>query len=192
MNEQVARKAETRTAGLHAGHRFGEVVVGAAADEELTWFFNDAGTECTHRSRLAAALDRHRPNTAAALVNCAEAIHQARKISDRLESLTPRDAHVLRLLYTDRVWPGPLVKRFGPVVGVVEGLVRVRADYVTARMEQRTTTTSTTAWLEELVGRCCKDLAVWRRDALAACEQAVAAYEKARGDDPSVVPQEEL
>src|SRR5271169_995589 len=128
MREQVARKAETRTAGLHPGRRFGAVVVSQAADEELTWFFNDSGTEATQKSHLAAAFDRHRPNTLAAFVDCVEAMHAARKIWDRLESLEPREAHALETLYTDRIWPGPLVRRFGPIIGVVEGLVRVRAD----------------------------------------------------------------
>ena len=104
---------------MQAGSRFGDVLVGIRTDEELTWFFNDAGTSS------------------------------------------------------------------------VEGLVGVRAEYLHAHMTQRTNAASTTAWLEELIAKCSKDLVAWRCDAFRAVEQAVKAYPQARGKDHSVVPPEE-
>jgi hypothetical protein len=66
-----------------------------------------------------------------------------------------------------------------------------RGPYLHARMVQRTSATSTTAWLEELVAACSKDLVAWRKEALHAVEQAIKAYERARGEGQSVVPPEE-
>jgi hypothetical protein len=83
------------------------------------------------------------------------------------------------------------VRRFGPLVGVVEGLVVVHAEYLHAHMTQRAAAASTTAWLEEPVARCSKDLAAERIDAFGAVVQSVEAYEQGRGKDGSVVPPEE-
>ena len=130
MIHLTARKASNRTPRIHAGCRFGHVVVGLQVDYEH--------------------------------------------------------------LYTDRDWPEPLVHRFGPAVGVVEGLVDVRASYLHARMEKRTSAPSTTAWLEELVARRSRDLVAWRKAAFDAVEQALEAYERAGNGEAIVVPQEQL
>ena len=90
----------------------------------------------------------------------------------------------------DRVWPLSLVRRFGPIVGVVEGLVDVRAEYLRAWHQGRTFTRCATDWLEELVAYRSEELAYWRKYALERCEQAVGAYELVRGEEPSVVPTE--
>jgi len=193
MIQQTAGKSESsRTAGMHPGRRFGEVVVGMPADEELTWFFNDSGTEIRQPSSLAAASMRRNPFGMDGVMERADAFHAASKIWDRLQRIEPRESRVLETLYTDRIWPGRLVRRFGPVVGVVEGLVCVRAEHLGARMQGRTAAKTTCAWLEELVGRCSKDVALWRLEALRASEQALGACERARGDGPSVVPQDAL
>ena len=41
--EQSARTSGRRSVGMHVGRRFGDVLVCLEADEELTWFFNQAG-----------------------------------------------------------------------------------------------------------------------------------------------------
>jgi len=176
---------------MHAGSRFGDVFVGIRADEELSWLFNDAGTEMGMQSTLAAAGTGRGAGSLEVTEGNLEARHAAHKILDRLEIIGLRNERVLETLYADRIWPGTLVRRFGPVVGVVEGLVAVRAAFLHARLAQRTKAKSTTAWLEELVAQCSKDLVVWRCDAFRAVEQAVKAYEHARGKDDSVVPPEE-
>jgi hypothetical protein len=191
MNSQSARKLGRRTGRMHAGGRFGDVLVGIRTDEELSWFFNDAGTEMGLPSTLTVADTGRGAGSLAVSEANLEARHAAHKIRDRLESIGLRNERVLETLYTDRIWPGTLVRRFGPVVGVVEGLVAVRAGYLHAHMTQRTGAACTTAWLEELVARCSKDLVAWRIDAFRAVEQAVEAYEQGRGKDGSVVPPEE-
>ena len=190
MNQQSARKVGRRTGRMHAGSRFGDVFVGIRTDEELSWFFNDAGTEMGMQSILAAAGTGRGAGSLAVTEANLEAQHAAHKVRDRLESIGLRNERVLETLYTDRIWPGTLGRRFGPVVGVVEGLVAVRCQYLHARLAQRTKARSTRAWLEELVARCSKDLGAWRIDAFRAVEQAVKAYEQARGKDDSVVPPE--
>ena len=160
-------------------------------DHELRWLYNDAPAEMGQPSSLAAAFSGRGSGTLEITEANLEARHAARRIWDRLGSIGGRDERVLETLYTDRVWPGTLVRRFGPVVGVVEGLVGVRAEYLHAHLERRTTATDTTGWLEELVARCSKDLVAWRREAVRAVEQALVAYERTRTQPESVVPPEE-
>ena len=119
-----------------------------------------------------------------------EARHATHKIWDRLKTLEDLDEHIIELLYTDRVWPKSLIRRFGNIVGVVEGLVEVRAGYYGERNKGRTAAASTTAWLEELIAERSQQLAVWKLYALDRCEQAVGAYELVRGVEGSVVPPE--
>ena len=154
MNQQSAPNAGTRTARMHAGSRFGDVLVGLQVDSELRWYFNDAAAETRQPSSLSAAYTGRGSGSVAVFESNVEAGHAARKISDRLES------------------------------------IGARAAYLHAHMTRRTSAPSTTAWLEELVAKCSKDLVGWRCDAFRALEQAVKAYEQARGKDDSVVPPE--
>jgi hypothetical protein len=131
------------------------------------------------------------PSSIAVTEATLEAQHAAQKIVDRLEIIGLRNERVLENLYTDRDWPGPLVHRFGPAVGVVEGLVDVRASYLHARMEKRTSAPNTTGWLKELVAQRSRDLVAWRKQAFDAVEQAFEAYERARNGEAIVVPQEQ-
>jgi hypothetical protein len=67
----------------------------------------------------------------------------------------------------------------------------VSAEHLGQRMLGLTTAASTTAWLEELVAARSEELRGWREDADAACGRALAAYQRARGKGPSVVPTED-
>ncbi len=192
MIRPSARKTSNRTPRMHAGSRFGDVVVSLQVDHELRWLYNDAPAEMGQPSILAAAFSGRGSGSLEITEARLEARHAARRIWDRLGSIGGRDERVLETLYTDRIWPGTLVRRFGPVVGVVEGLVGVRAEYLHAHLAHRTTATSTTGWLEELVARCSKDLVAWRKEAFRAVEQALAAYERTRTRPESVVPPEDL
>jgi len=191
MSQQSARRTDPRTPRMHAGSRFGDLLVGIRTDDELRWFFNDAEIEMGQPSVLAAAFSGRGSGSLEVSEDHAEARHSAGKIKDRLQNIGVREWRVLEALYTDRIWPGTLVRRLGPVVGVVEGLVGVRAQYLHEHKAQLTTAPSTTAWLEELVVRCSRDLVAWRKDAFLACERALEAYELARGRHTSVVPQED-
>jgi hypothetical protein len=78
-----------------------------------------------------------------------------------------------------------------PTAGMRLENIGAREVRVLARRSGRTTATNTAAWLEDLVGRCSEELFAWRKQAVRACEQAVKAYERARGKGPSVVPPED-
>jgi hypothetical protein len=67
----------------------------------------------------------------------------------------------------------------------------LRALHLRAQVEATTHTKTAKDWLEELaVEKGAEAVAAWRREAEAACADAVRAYEKARGDRPCVVPGE--
>ena len=74
--QESARKADTPTAGMHAGRRFGDVLVGMQADEELAWFFNVAGTQMVQPSTLASAFTGRSPriNAAPSILRRAEGL----------------------------------------------------------------------------------------------------------------------
>ena len=159
---QHARDDETRPAGMHARHRFGDVVPSIEADDELAWFFNYAALDC----------GRH-PGSLAVTEACIEALHSAREIMQRLQKLGAREIDVLDALYTERRWSRGIERRLGHLAPVVEVL-------------------TTTERLEELVERRPEEVAAWREKATRACGHAITAYERVRGDGPSVVPQEDL
>ena len=48
--EQSARTSGRRSVGMHVGRRFGDVLVCLEADEELTWFFNQAGEQIVSKT----------------------------------------------------------------------------------------------------------------------------------------------
>jgi hypothetical protein len=188
--EQNARKVGTRLAEMHAGRRFGDVLVSMEADEELVWLFNDAGQQIDWPSIQGALFAGRHPGHPQAMEARAEALHAARKIWGRLQNIGAREGMVLEALYTERVWPRALVRRLGHLIGVVEAMTPVRAEHVGQRMLGRTTAASTTDWLEELVAARSEELRGWREDADRACGRALAAYQRARGAGPSVVPPE--
>ena len=100
------------------------------------------------------------------------------------------DATVLSALYTERPWPWVLTRRLQHLVGVVESMPGVRAEYFGAYHTGRTKATSPIAWLTELAVSDVEQLSAWRKQALRECERAVAAYQRTRGDGPSVAPKE--
>jgi len=176
---------------MHAGRRFGDVVVGGALDHELAWFFNTAESAMELPSVQGQLLAGRQPGSVGALLSRVEATHAARKICERLKSLDVRDALVLAALYTERRWPRALVHKLQHLAGVVESLPGVRAQHLGERETGRTRATSTTAWLDELVADRPEQAVMWREEAGRACARAVSAYQQVRGDDESVVPEED-
>lgn len=190
MNDTL-RRVSDRTPAMHAGRRFGDVVPSRAADEELTWFFNDAAIEIDRPSVHGALFEDKRPGSAEVLEARADALHAGRKIWERLQQTGERECSVLAALYTEECWPRTLARKLVHLAGVVEAMPSVRAEYLRARMQRRTTAPNATQWLDELAERCPKELDAWRQQAVRACAQALAAYERVRGRTGSVVPEEE-
>jgi hypothetical protein len=189
--EQSARTSGRRPVGMHAGRRFGDVLVSPEADDELTWFFNEAGEQIEPPSIQGILLDGRHPGHPWLLEARAEALHAGRKIWGRMQNIGAREGAVLEALYTERVWPRALVRKLGHLTGVVEATPRVRAEHLGQRMLGRTAAATTTEWLEALVAARSEELRGWRDDALDASGRALSAYERARGKGPSVVPQED-
>ena len=184
-------EAETQLTHMHLGRRVGDVLVGLEADEELTWLFNRAAMEIEPSCAHGALYGEPQPGNPEAVLARVEALHAARKIWGRFETIPVHDGRVLEALYTERWWPRALVRRLGHLVGVVEALAAVRAEHLAAREQGRTAAPDAGAWLEELALAGSERLRGGRERADAACGHAVAAYARARGDGPSVVPSED-
>jgi hypothetical protein len=175
---------------VHSRFCFGDVSPSRAARHELHWFFNEALKEVELPSNYVGMLSGMSPGSLAAVERRAEAIHSARKIRDRLGALSTLDAIMLEALYTERPWPPRVEGALGALTGPVAALPIVKAEYLRALLGARSRAKSVTAWLEELVTADRNALAIWRPEAELACAMAVAAYERARGKGPSVVPGE--
>jgi hypothetical protein len=155
-----------RRARLHVGN----VSPSAAADEELHWFFNEAESEVDVPSSFCALLAGVPQDSLESMEDRAEALHAAGKIRTRLEALSVTDARMLESLYRERPWPWRVERVLGVLAGPVDALAVFPVEYlVTDRAA----------------------LAPWRREAERCCRMAIAAYERARGTGPSVVPTEE-
>ncbi len=166
----TARPSETKPVHLHLGRRFGDVLPSPEADEELTWFFNEALCAIERPSEQGRLLSGDRRSDVEQLEARVEALRAARKIWRRMQQIGMRDAHVLRALYTLRFRPGLLGLHFGHLVGVVETLPCFEDGPVVAGSH---------------------NVAVWKEQAVRACSRALSAYQRARGKSPSVVPQED-
>ena len=66
----------------------------------------------------------------------------------------------------------------------------VRAEHLTARARGQTRTPDVTRWLSQLVAERSSLLKAWREQAEEARSRALAAYERARGTGPSLVPED--
>jgi hypothetical protein len=53
MGQSAREKEPVRTPGMHAGRRFGDVLVSPRTDAELTWYFNDSEEESRPQSWIA-------------------------------------------------------------------------------------------------------------------------------------------
>ncbi len=188
---RTARSVSNEREQMHAGRRFGDVVVGAAADHELTWFFNEAESAMELPSVQGQLLAERRPGSPEALLAGAEAIHAGRKIWERLLAVGARDEFVLQALYTARRWPRAIERKLFHLSGVVESLPAVRAQHLFERGRKLTAAATTTAWLEEIVEQRAAEAVAWRDDAARACARALSAYQHVRGEGPSVAPEED-
>ena len=175
---------------VHSPFRFGDVSPSRAARHELRWFFNEALKEVDLPSNFVGLLSGVSPGSLAAVERRAEAIHSARKIRDRLATLSTLDAIMLQALYEERPWPPRVEGALGVLTGPVAALPIVKAEHLRALLGARSRAQTVTAWLDELVAADRHALALWRPEAVIACAMAVTAYERARGKGGSVVPSE--
>jgi hypothetical protein len=71
--------------------------------------------------------------------------------------------------------------------------VTVRAEHLCALARGQTSARSVAEWIEEVVRRGRPDLvAEWRQELEVVCATAVRAYERVRGEGPSLVPEMEV
>ena len=173
--------------------RFRDVSPSEAAEAELTWFFNEAETAIEQPSNFQGLVAGCSPTSLEEVERRAEAIHAARKIHDRLQRLRSTDLLLLRGIYTEREWSEAVEQALPDgLAGAAEASVGVRVEHLRALARVQTRAKNVAAFVEEIVRKGRKDLvAAWRSEVELACALAVAAYERVRGDGPSVVPDEE-
>jgi hypothetical protein len=161
------------------------------ADEELSWFFNEAEMAIDVPSNYCVLLSGVSPTDLPEVERRAEALHAAGKIRARIESLNSGDAVLLAGLYVKRSFTLALRKTLGRMAGAVEALPIVRTEHLFALARGRTAKRRAFDWLDELAQRQDPTLRVWRRESRGACAVAIRAYELARGSGPSVVPHDD-
>ena len=181
------------TRGRRKRRLFRDFAPSAAADAELTWFFNEAEIAMDQPSNFCALLAGASPTSLEEVERRAEAVHAARKIQEWLERLRPTEALLLAGLYTERVWSSAVTRALpAGLAGAARVSVTVGGAYVHALTHARTEAKTVAAFMEETV---CKGppsvVASWREKTEVACAIALRAYERVRRGGPCVVPEEE-
>jgi hypothetical protein len=172
---------------------FPDFLPSAAADAELTWFFNEAETAIEQPSNFQALLGGVSPTTLEQVERRAEAMHAAGKIRDRLLRLRRADVRLLLGLYTERPWSRAVTQALPDgLAGAAWASVPVRVAYVHALVRAETRAKDVADFVEEVVrlGRT-ELVAAWREQLELACAAALRAYQLVRRDGPSVVPEED-
>jgi hypothetical protein len=175
------------------GRRFRDVTPSAAAETELRWFFNEAESQIDVPSNICAHLWGVSPTSAEAVERRIEAQHAAGKINGWLKSLHTTQALLLAGLYIERPWSEEVTKAlpFG-LAGAAEAYPTARVEWLREVARGQTRARSVADWIEEVVHKGRTDLVnAWRAELELACALAVHAYDRARGNRPCVVPQDE-
>ena len=173
--------------------RFRDVTPSAAAEAELRWFFNEAESEIDVPSNICAHLWGVSPTSAEAVERRMEAQHAAGKINGWLKCLHTTQALLLAGLYIERPWSEEVTKAlpFG-LAGAAEAYPTARVEWLREVARGQTRARSVADWIEEVVHKGRTDLVnAWRAELELACALAVHAYDRARGNRPCVVPQDE-
>jgi len=175
------------------GRRFRDVTPSAAAEAELRWFFNEAESEIDVPSNICAHLWGVSPTSADAVERRLEAQHAAGKINGWLKSLHTTQALLLAGVYIERPWSEAVTKAlpFG-LAGAAEAYPTARVEWLREVARGQTRARSVADWIEEVVRKGRTDLVnAWRTELELACALAVRAYDRARGNRPCVVPQDD-
>jgi hypothetical protein len=161
----------------------------AAADAELTWFFNEAEIAIDQPSNFHALVAGASRTSLEQLERRAEAMHAARKIHDRLRRLRSADVLLLSGLYTDRPWSSGVTRALpGGLAGAAQASLGVRVAYIRARARAETRAENLAGFIEEVVRSGRTELVTaWREELELACAVALRAYARVRRDGPSVV-----
>jgi hypothetical protein len=173
--------------------RYRDVWPSEAAVAELTWFFNQAEIDMDGQSNMCARLAGCTIETLDEVERRAEARHSAGKIYDRLKRLRETDALLLSGLFLERYWSDAVDAALpAGLAGAAAVCPRVRVEHLRALARAQTRTKDARAFVEEVVRKGRPQLvAEWRAELELYCAIAVHAYERVRGDGPSVVPSEE-
>jgi hypothetical protein len=173
--------------------RFRDVTPSAAAEAELRWFFNEAEAEIDMQSNYCSLLAGVRRTTEEEVERRIEAQHAAGKINGWLKSLHTTQALLLAGLYIERPWSEEVTKAlpFG-LAGAAEAYPTARVEWLREVARSQTRARSVADWIEEVVRKGRTDLVnAWRTELELVCAMAVHAYDRARGNRPCVVPQDE-
>jgi hypothetical protein len=179
------------TGGRRQRRLFRDFLPSAAADAELTWFFNEAETAIDQPSNFQGLIGGAPPTSLEEVERRAEAMHAARKIHDRLQRLGAADVRLLSGLYTERPWSHAVTRALpGGLAGAAWASIPVRIAYVHALARAQTRAKNVADFIEEVVrsGRT-EPVAAWREQLELACAVALRAYERVRRGGPSVVPE---
>jgi hypothetical protein len=164
------------------------------AAAELTWYFNDAPVAGDPEANQSARLLGSSIVTLDEVERHIEARHSALKISDRLRRLDIVDAFLLMGLFTERYWSDAVEAALpGGLAGAAAMAPRVRVEQMQALARGQTKAKDARAFVEHVVHEGRPELvAEWREELEVACALAVAAYERVRGNGPSVVPSDDV
>lgn len=192
--EVEAQSQSGANTNARPARRFQDVSPSEAAEAELHWFFNDAESAMEEQSNFPALLGGPEPPSLEAVERRAEARHAAEKIHARLKRLRPTDAWALSGIYTERPWSEAVLAALPDgTAGAASVSVTVRAEHLRALARGQTCARSVADWIEEVVRRGRPDLvAEWRQELEVVCATAVGAYERVRGEGPSLVPETEV
>lgn len=173
--------------------RFRDVTPSAAAEAELRWFFNEAEAEIDQPSNFCGILAGVSPTSMEAVERRMEAQHAAGKINDWLKRLHTNQALLLAGLYTEQPWSEAVteVLPFG-LAGAAAAYATVNVEHLRAVARCETRARSVKDWIEEVVRKGRRDLVDgWRAELELQLAMAINAYDRARGNRPCVVPQDE-
>jgi hypothetical protein len=106
----------------------------------------------------------------------------------RRTQLPVRDTMVLSAPYTERAWRWVLTRRLHHLLGAVESMPGVRAEYFGAYFAGRTRAPSPTGWLTELAVSDAQYSSALRKGAVHECECFAGTYQRARGNGPNIAP----
>ncbi len=176
------------------GRRFRDVTPSAAAEAELRWFFNEAEGELEMPSNyFCGLLAGASPTSMDAVERRMEAQHAAGKINDWLKRLPTNHALLLAGLYTEQAWSDAVAEALPHgLAGAVAAYATVNVEHLRALARCETRARSVKDWIEETVRKGRRDLVDhWRAEIELELALAIHAYDRARGNRPCAVPENE-
>lgn len=148
----TTNKISQPTGGRRPRRLFRDFLPSAAADAELTWFFNEAEIAIEQPSNFQGLIAGASVTSLPEVERRAEAMHAARKIEERLKRLLPTDALLLAGLYTELPWSRAVTRALpGGLAGAARVWVPVLAAYVRTLTRGQTHAKDIAEFVEETV-----------------------------------------